>query len=329
LAFSAVLANLFLKFNENLLMENKKIVVVGSSNMDMVVKTHHIPVPGETVLSGSFFMNPGGKGANQAVAVARLGGEVTFISKMGNDVFGKQFSQLFSEEGIDTRYIVSDEDLPSGVALITVDEVGENSIVVASGANANLVSKDLEAALSQIANSEILLIQLEIPMDTVHFVVKYACDTGVKVILNPAPANTLSPELLASTYILTPNKTEASMIAGIEVTDLETAKLAAQMICSKGAKNVVVTMGALGAVICKDGECSVASAPKVQTVDSTAAGDVFNGALAVAVSEGKSLEQAVDFACEAAAISVTRLGAQSSIPYRTELIAQKLSTATA
>jgi ribokinase len=307
-------------------MENRKIVVVGSSNMDMVVKTNHIPVPGETVLSGSFFMNPGGKGANQAVAVARLGGEVTFISKMGNDIFGKQFSQLFSDEGIDTRYIMSDEDLPSGVALITVDDAGENSIVVASGANANLQSSDMDGSLTQIAVSGILLVQLEIPMDTVNYVVKYAHENGVKVILNPAPANVLSQELLECIYILTPNKTEASMISGIEVTDMESAKQAAHLICGKGAKNVVVTMGPLGAVICKSGECSMVSARQVETVDTTAAGDVFNGALAVAVSEGKDLEEAVDFACEAAAISVTRLGAQSSIPYRTELIARKLDT---
>ncbi len=309
-------------------MENKKIVVVGSSNMDMVVKTDHIPAPGETVLSGEFFMNPGGKGANQAVAVARLGGEVLFISKMGNDVFGKQFSQLFSDEGIDIRYILSDEDLPSGVALITVDEAGENSIVVASGANANLLCKDMEGALAQIAGAGILLVQLEIPMDTVNYVVEYASKKGVKVILNPAPANTLSQELLECIYILTPNKMEASMISGIDVTDMNTAKKAAQIICSKGAKNVVVTMGALGAVICKNGECSTVAARKVQTVDTTAAGDVFNGAIAVAVAEGKDLEEAVDFACEAAAISVTRLGAQTSIPFRTELIASKLAGST-
>jgi len=308
-------------------MDNRKIVIVGSSNMDMVVKTDHIPAPGETVLSGAFFMNPGGKGANQAVAVARLGGEALFISKMGNDVFGKQFSQLFSEEGIDTRYIVSDEDLPSGVALITVDEAGENSIVVASGANANLQSKDIDGALAQVAGAGILLVQLEIPMETVNYVVKYASQQGVKVILNPAPANILSQELLECVYILTPNKKEASMIAEVEVTDMESAKIAAQIICSKGARHVVITMGALGALICNDGQFSVVAARKVQTVDTTAAGDVFNGALAVAVSEGKNLEEAVDFACEAAAISVTRLGAQSSIPYRTELIAQKLNTA--
>ncbi|HEX2846867.1 MAG: ribokinase [Chitinophagaceae bacterium] len=308
-------------------MKSGKIVVIGSSNMDMVVKTDHIPVPGETVLSGSFFMNPGGKGANQAVTVARLGGEVVFISKLGNDVFGKQFSQLFSDEGIDTSFILSDEDFPSGVALITVDKAGENSIVVASGANANLHSKDMQKALDEIAAASLVLLQLEIPMDVVHFAVNYAASKNVKVILNPAPANELSEELLKNIDILTPNKTEASMISGVDVTNIESAKKAAKAICSKGVKNVVVTMGPLGAVICQDGKFSVVAAQKVETVDTTAAGDVFNGALAVALCKGDSLEEAVGFACEAAALSVTRLGAQSSIPYRNELIARKLNIA--
>lgn len=308
-------------------MKSGKIVVVGSTNMDMVVKTDHIPVPGETVLSGSFFMNPGGKGANQAVAVARLGGEVMFISKLGNDVFGKQFSQLFNDEGIDTSFVVSDEDLPSGVALITVDQAGENSIVVASGANANLHSVDVKDALNEIAAAGIVLLQLEIPMEVVHFVVDYASSKGVKVILNPAPANILTPELLQKIDILTPNKTEASMISGISVTNMETAKKAAKAICAKGVKNVVVTMGSLGAVICQEGKFSMVAAQQVETVDTTAAGDVFNGALAVALCEGKELQEAVGFACEAAALSVTRLGAQSSIPYRNELLARKLDIA--
>ncbi len=295
--------------------------------MDMVVKTDHIPVPGETVLSGSFFMNAGGKGANQAVAVARLGGEVVFISKLGNDLFGKQFSQLFNHEGIDTRLIQYDESLPSGVALITVDKAGENSIVVASGANANLHNKDLEGALPAIDGAGILLLQLEIPIDTVSYVAAYAADRRVRVILNPAPAQVLGAELLARIDILTPNKTEAGMLAGIEVSNLETASAAARIICGKGVKNVVVTMGSLGAVICEEGELSVQSVRKVETVDSTAAGDVFNGALAVALAEGKTLKEAVAFACDAASISVTRLGAQSSIPYRNELIASQLELA--
>ncbi len=295
--------------------------------MDMVVKTDHIPAPGETVLSGSFFMNPGGKGANQAVAIARLGGEVSFISKMGNDVFGKQFSQLFSDEGIDTRYIVSDDNLPSGVALITVDKTGENSIVVASGANANLKPEDIgEDACKKIADASILLMQLEIPMETVAFAARHASSHGVKVILNPAPVNTLTTELLSHIDIITPNRMEAEMISGIPVVDIDSSKQAAKAICDKGVNSVVVTMGALGSVIYHNENFFVVPAQAVEAVDTTAAGDVFNGALAVALSEGKELPAAVDFANRAAAISVTRLGAQQSIPYRNELIAERLNT---
>ena len=307
-------------------MDIKKIIVVGSTNMDMVVKTSHIPVPGETVLGGSFFMNPGGKGANQAVTVARLGGDVIFISKVGNDVFGKQSSQLFDEEGINTFHILSDDELPSGVALITVDQSGENSIVVASGANGNLKPRDLKDALEEIANAGFLLMQLEIPLETVQFVACYAASKGVRVILNPAPANTLSPELLNCIDIITPNKTEAEMLSGIKVTNIESAKKAAKAIYGMGVKNVVVTMGALGAVICQEGKTLAIPAQKVDAIDTTAAGDVFNGALAVALSEGKAFPDAVRFASVAAAISVTRMGAQSSIPYRNEFIAGSITT---
>lgn len=307
-------------------MEKRKIVVIGSSNMDMVIKTDHIPVPGETVLSGAFFMNAGGKGANQAVAVARMGGEVSFISKMGNDVFGKQFIQLFSNEGIDIRHIVSDDDLPSGVALITVDKAGENSIVVAAGANANLLPADIdEDARKEISGSSILLMQLEIPLETVEYAARHASAGGVKVILNPAPVNTLRAELLSHIDIITPNRTEAEMISGITVTDIETAKQAAKAICEKGVNSVVVTMGALGSVIYTEGAFTIVPAQVVEAVDTTAAGDVFNGTLAVALSEGKDLPEAVDFASRAAAISVTRLGAQQSIPYRNEFIAESLN----
>jgi len=301
-------------------MRVQKIIVVGSSNMDMIVKTHHIPAPGETVLSGSFFMSPGGKGANQAVAIARLGGDVIFISKLGNDIFGTQFTQLFNEEGIDTSYLIADEDNPSGVALITVDRKGENSIVVASGANANLSIADIEPALNEIAAADILLVQLEIPMETVNHVVEYAASKGKKIILNPAPANTLSAELLRKIDILTPNMTEAGILANMNVTNLASAKKAALAICQQGVKNVIVTMGSLGALLCQKGECSLFPGKQVVTIDTTGAGDVFNGALAVAIAEGKDLETAVIFANEIAAISVTRLGAQSAIPKRSEIL---------
>ncbi len=306
-------------------MKSKKIVVIGSSNMDMVVKTERIPAPGETILSGSFFMNPGGKGANQAVAVARLGGDVVFISKLGNDLFGNQFSELFKNEGIGINHLVYDDQHPSGIALITVDKKGENSIVVASGANAFLSETDIDTAREEIDKAGILLIQLEIPMDTVEYAVNYASSKAVSVILNPAPARTLSPELLKQVDILTPNETEAGIISGIDVTDIESAEKAARAICAMGVKTVILTMGPLGALICDKDRIILKEAEKVEAVDSTAAGDVFSGALAVALSENKDIETAVDFACKAAAISVTRLGAQSSIPYRNELIGTMLN----
>lgn len=265
-------------------------------------------------------MNPGGKGANQAVAVARLGGNVLFVSKVGNDVFGKQAAQLFQAEGIDTSRIFSDEKLPSGVALITVDAAGENSIVVAPGANANLLPADVKGALKGISTGGIILLQLEIPLATVQYVAAYAAEKDIMVILNPAPAAILPAQLLSHIDLITPNSTEASMIAGINVLDIETAKQAATRIRELGVGNVVITMGAAGALVLEGGVFTHIPARKVQPVDTTAAGDVFNGALAVALSEDKSLSDAVRFACEAAAVSVTRLGAQSSIPYRNELI---------
>jgi ribokinase len=306
-------------------MHSKKIIVVGSSNMDMVVRAERIPVPGETILSGSFFMNPGGKGANQAVAAARLGGDVTFVSKLGCDVFGAEFAQLFKAEGIDTSLLLSDKDHPSGVALITVDRKGENSIVVASGANAHLLVEDLEDARTAIASAGFLLIQLEIPIHTVSHVAAFAAANGVRVILNPAPAQVLTMELLRNIDILTPNETEASLISGIPVTDIRSAAEAAKILCGFGVKQVIVTMGAMGALICEMGNCSIVEAPRVIPVDTTAAGDVFNGALAVALSEGKNMHAAVQFACAAAAISVTRPGAQVSVPYRSE-IAEEVTT---
>ena len=301
-------------------MDTKKIIVVGSTNMDMVVKTSHIPTHGETVLGGAFFMNPGGKGANQAVAVARLGGNVLFVSKIGNDVFGKQAVQIFAAEGMSTSCIFSDETLPSGVALITVDADGENSIVVAPGSNANLLPADVEGALGEIGTTGIILLQLEIPLATVAYVAGYAAAKGIKVILNPAPAAVLPSQLLSHIDVITPNVTEASMISGINVSDIGTAKQAATRIRELGVDTVVITMGPAGALILEGAVFTHVPAPKVQPVDTTAAGDTFNGALAVALSENKSLPEAVRFACEAAAVSVTRLGAQSSIPYRNELI---------
>ncbi|WPU92454.1 ribokinase [Mucilaginibacter sabulilitoris] len=296
-----------------------KILVVGSNNTDMVIKADRLPKAGETILGGTFFMNPGGKGANQAVAAARLGGQVTFISKIGNDVFGKQAVQLFKDGGIDTSFIFSDPDNPSGVALITVDNAAENCIVVASGANATLLPKDLQEAKTEIENAGVVLMQLEIPLETVEYVTAIASSCNVPIILNPAPICALSDKLLKNLYIITPNSVEASMLTGIKVIDQESAKLAAIAIHKKGVKIVIITLGAEGALIFNNGEFIMVAAEKVKPVDTTAAGDVFNGALAIAVAEGKGIETAVRFACKAAGIAVTRLGAQSSAPYKREM----------
>jgi ribokinase len=285
----------------------------------MVIKTKHLPRAGETVLGSTFFMNPGGKGANQAVAGARLGGKVMFICKTGNDIFGHQSQQLFEEEGIDTAYVLSDNRNPSGVALITVDENAENCIVVASGANANLLPADLSAAEEAFRRAEIILMQLEIPVETVEFVAEIASAAGGRVILNPAPARPLSTNLLQHIYILTPNETEAEMISGIKIVDEASAEEAARIIAGMGVQNVILTLGAKGALVYDGCKAEMVAAPKVVAVDTTAAGDVFNGALAVALAENLAMVDAVRFACKAAAISVTRQGAQSSVPYRNEV----------
>jgi ribokinase len=304
-------------------MDVKKIIVVGSTNMDMVVKTSHLPALGETVLGGSFFMNPGGKGANQAVAIARLGGNVTFITKTGNDVFGKQSSQLFDDEGINTSHILADQSLPSGVALITVDASGENSIVVASGANANLMPQEVESIFHKIDRIDLILMQLEIPMETVNLVARYAAANNIKLIVNPAPANILSSELLRNIDIITPNAKEAEMLSGVKIRNIDAAEKAAIILFKKGVKHVIITLGRLGAAVYSAGKFTLIPAPEVEAVDTTAVGDVFNGALAVALSEGQEILKAVEFSCLASSLSVTKLGAQSSIPFRNELIMRK------
>lgn len=285
----------------------------------MVIRTEHLPLPGETVIGGTFFMNPGGKGANQAVAVARLGGQVAFVCKTGSDIFGHQAQQLFSEEGIDSSYVFSDTKNPSGVALITVDTHAENCIVVAPGANAHLTVADLKHSARAVEKADIVLLQLEIPMETVEEAAVMARRLGKKVVLNPAPASKLSPRLLESLYVITPNETEAEMISGIHIVDGASAEAAARKIASMGVPNVIVTLGTRGALVFDGTDCEIVPACKVQAVDTTAAGDVFNGALVVALAEGRSLTEAARFACKASAISVTRVGAQSSVPYRTEV----------
>jgi len=299
--------------------ELKSIVVVGSSNTDMVIKTESFPQPGETLLGGEFFMFPGGKGANQAVAAARLGGRVTFVARVGNDIFGEKASKQFEKEGISTAHIVVDASQPSGIALITVDGKGENTIVVAQGANGTLSPDDISKAASLFTSQTISLIQLEIPLDTVIDAASRTRGAGGIVILNPAPARTLPDELLSQVSLITPNRTETETLTGIKVSDSASAAAASQWFLNKGITSVIITLGKDGAFVFDDHGGRMIEAPRVKSIDSTAAGDVFNGALAVALSESRSLNDAVAYACSAAAVSVTRMGAQSSAPYKNEV----------
>ena len=303
----------------------KNIVVIGSSNTDMVVKTSHLPVPGETVLGGDFFMNAGGKGANQAVAAARYGNRVVFVAKTGNDLFGEQVRKSMKEDGIVTDYVFIDEEHPSGVALITIDQKAENCIVVAGGATMYLKPEDIDKAKEEILGGDVVLMQLETPIETVEYAAKMAAEAGVKVILNPAPApaEPLSKELISNLYLITPNRSEASRLTGIEVTDLASAQRAALALYDMGAKNVIVTLGSEGSLVYDGHMMMRVEAIKVEAVDTTAAGDTYNGVLASVIAEGKSLIDAVHEANIAGAISVTRMGAQPAAPTREEIIAMK------
>lgn len=296
-----------------------KIVVIGSTNTDMVMRTSVFPRPGETVLGGEFFLNPGGKGANQAVAAARLGGQVTFVTKIGNDLFGEQALAQFRKESIHTGYILSDPQHPSGVALITVDAQGENTIVVAPGANGALSPQDIQAAEPAFVNCDVVLMQLEIPLSTVVSATQLAKQYGKKVMLNPAPATPLPDELLNGLFAITPNESEAQLLTGIKIDTLESAKEAAHRLKAKGVVHVLITLGERGVYVYNGTIAMHIPAPNVAAIDTTAAGDVFSGALAVAIAEGASMDIAAAFANRAAAISVTRKGAQCSAPFRQEV----------
>lgn len=304
---------------------NHKIVVIGSSNTDMVVRCERMPRPGETVLGGEFMMNPGGKGANQAVAVARLGGDVAFIGKVGDDVFGSQTRSQLSGENIDVSCLSVAEGCASGVALINVDAEGENSISVASGANALLSPADIEAASELISSADIVLMQLEVPVETVTCAARLAKRHGVTVVLNPAPApaEPLPAELLENIDIMIPNRTELEMISGVDCS--ETVDAAVEKLSQCGVGLLVVTLGSKGALISRDGERCMVPSFKVEAVDTTAAGDTFCGALCVALSEGRAIDEAVRFGNLAASLTVMRAGAQNAIPTRCETDGMKIS----
>ncbi|HKD37259.1 MAG TPA: ribokinase [Pirellulales bacterium] len=295
-------------------MKRPRITVVGSVNADMVVATARLPAPGETVTGGRFLMAAGGKGANQAVAAARLGADVTLIAKVGRDPFGEAAIAGFRREGICTDHIFIDETSATGVALITVDERGENQIAVASGANANFSLRDIEQCADVIRKSEFLLVQLEIPIETLECTTRIAAEAGVTVILDPAPAMFLPNEIIETADYLTPNETEAAQLTGVAITDETSARVAVERLLAAGPRNVIVKMGAAGALLATSSTTSLVPSTMVSAVDTTAAGDAFSGALAWSLGQGATAIDAVRLACLAGALSATRVGAQPSLP---------------
>jgi ribokinase len=295
-----------------------KIVVVGSANTDFVVQMDELPARGETVLGGAFLTARGGKGANQAVAAARLRAEVTFVARLGEDDLGRAAARAYEGEGINTTHLAWDDAAPSGVALILVDRKGENMIAVAPGANGRLSPADVQAAEPAIRAADCLLLQLEIPLETVEAAAALAHGLGKRVILNPAPAAPLPPGLLQMVDVLTPNETEARTLAGARA-ELGPEAAAARLAEQTGVQTIVMTLGSQGSLVWDDGQASFVPAFPVTPVDTTAAGDAFNGALAVALGRGEPVARAARYANAAGALAATRPGAQPSLPTAAEL----------
>lgn len=295
------------------------IYIIGSSNTDMVIKSNSIPKPGETIIGGDFYSFQGGKGANQAVAASKLGGKVIFICKVGDDSLGNKSIKEYESHGINTEYICVEKDEHTGVALIMVDKEGENLISVASGANSKLKIKDIAFIEKKLKPNDLVLIQLEIPLEVVEFIISLCYRLRIKLILNPAPFQKIDDDYLKCIHTITPNMIEAESLTGIKVFDIDSSRDAAHKLIDKGIKNVFITMGNKGVFyITEDREGHILP-KKVKAIDSTAAGDTFNGALAAALSFGMKIYDSVEFANSAASISVTKMGAQDSIPYINEL----------
>lgn len=297
-----------------------KVVVVGSYVVDLMSRTPHLPKPGETVLGGPFKMGPGGKGGNQATAASRCGSEVTFVTKLGDDLFGREALQHFMSEGINTEYIKVDSQQATGAALIVVDEQSENSIVVALGACGRITEEEVQAAENKIADASIVLLQLETSLEAVVTTVKLAAKYNVPVILNPAPYQDFPREILTNVTYLTPNETEAFELTGVEVIDEKSALIASEKLYEMGVNTVIITMGKQGAYLYRGGEQGkLVTGFRVNAVDTTGAGDAFNGGFAYALSCGKSIDEAITFANAVAALSVTKVGTAPAMPYRQDV----------
>lgn len=304
--------------------QKENIIVVGSANTDIVIGVERFPKPGETIAGHGFLTNRGGKGANQAMAAARLGGSVAFVGKVGNDDYGRQTIEALNDEGIDTRYMLKTDETHSGVAVITIDGHGENSIIVDGGANMQLSAADIEAAEEVFRDAAIVLLQLETPVDALTAAARLAHRHGAYVVLNPAPApkSPLPEALLSHVDLLIPNQTEAELFCGYVVDSMDTAAKAISDLREKGIRQTIITMGGQGAVVGIEAE-HVAAYPTT-VVDTTAAGDTFCGALCSALVRGSSLKEAADFACRAASVTVSRMGAQQAMPRLEEIEAMSL-----
>ncbi|KGQ63520.1 ribokinase [Gallibacterium anatis] len=298
----------------------QKLTVLGSINADHVIQVPHFPQPGETLSGQNYHIVYGGKGANQAVAAARLGAKVDFIACIGEDKIGLEMKQAFQKDGINTDSIATIQSETTGIAMIQVADSGENSIVISAGANAHLTTDIVDKFKQKILDADALLMQLETPLDAIIYATKIAKQAGKHTVLNPAPAKALPDELLAQLTMITPNETEAEVLTGVKVVDEQSAAQAAAVFHQKGVAIVLITLGAKGVFISHNALQKIIPGFRVQAKDTTAAGDTFNGALVTALLEQKSLEEAIQFAHAAAAISVTRFGAQTSIPSRQETL---------
>ncbi len=290
------------------------IIVVGSLNMDLVVRVERMPHPGETVPGRDFQTIPGGKGANQAAAAALLGSSVAMVGRVGNDAFGPRLVENLKRKGVNTEHVQLDDRAATGTAMITVDETGQNSIVIASGANGCLVREDIDGLDSLFRQARFLLLQFEVPLDTVQYAMDKAHRHGVQVVLNPAPARPVPPQFLSGVDYLIPNESEASLLSGVQVRDTASAEEAARRLLSYGVPVVILTLGENGALLASGPELLHVPARRVAAVDTTAAGDAFIGGLAAALVGGYALQDAVRYATCAGTLAVTRFGAQTSLP---------------